>query len=222
VDTYNKFKDVISPSEISLDDGILLVQTARKAIEYYIKHNKTINPPEETPSKLLKPGMAFVTIDRILENARELRGCIGFLQPVSTLINTVINAAIAAATEDPRFPPLTEEELDKIVIEVSVLSLPTPIKEASDVTVGKHGIIIHRGWNSGTLLPQVPIEYCWDAETFLAEGCIKAGLEPDCWLDRKTKIYVYEAVVFYEEAPNGTIKMRNLVDEFTKKCGNIL
>ncbi|MEM1560849.1 MAG: AMMECR1 domain-containing protein, partial [Ignisphaera sp.] len=103
-----------------------------------------------------------------------------------------------------------------------VLSLPTPIKEASDVTVGKHGIIIHRGWNSGTLLPQVPIEYCWDAETFLAEGCIKAGLEPDCWLDRKTKIYVYEAVVFYEEAPNGTIKMRNLVDEFTKKCGNIL
>lgn len=223
MDVYSRFKDAITPSEISLDEGILLTLTARKAIENYIKYNQKIKPSENTPSKLFRPGMAFVTIDELLENNdKELRGCIGFLQPVSPLINTVINAAIAAATEDPRFPPLTKEELDKIVIEVSILSLPTPIKNVDDIVIGKHGIIVQRGWSSGTLLPQVPIEYCWDAETFIAEGCIKAGLEPDCWLDKKTKKYVYEAVVFYEESPRGPIKVRNLIDEFNRKCSHIV
>ncbi len=222
MNTSHRFKDVISPSEISLDDGILLTLMARRAIEQYVKYSQRIEPSKDIPPKLFRPGMAFVTIDRIQEdNSRELRGCIGFLQPVSPLINTVINAAIAAATEDPRFPPLTEEEINKIVVEVSILSLPTPIENISDIIIGKHGIIVHRGWNNGTLLPQVPIEYCWDNETFVAEGCIKAGLEPDCWLDKRTKIYVYEAVVFYEETPRGTIKMKNLVEEFSKRCSNI-
>jgi uncharacterized protein (TIGR00296 family) len=215
-----QFKDVVHPSDITLDEGVLLTSVARKAIEHYVKYGEIIKLSEDVPSKLLKPGMAFVTIDKLLENSvKELRGCIGFLQPMSSLINTVINAAIAAATEDPRFPPLSEKELDEVVIEVSILSLPIPIKSINDIIIGRHGIIIHRGWNSGTLLPQVPIEYCWDAETFVAEGCIKAGLEPDCWLDQKTKIYVYEAVIFYEESPRGIIKTRNLIEEFNKKCG---
>ncbi|MCS7111375.1 MAG: TIGR00296 family protein [Ignisphaera sp.] len=218
----HRFKDVISPSEISLDDGIILTSIARRAIEHYVKYGQTIDLPEGVPSKLLRPGMAFVTIDRVLKDNKELRGCIGFLQPVSPLINTVINAAIAAATEDPRFPPLTENEIDEVVVEVSILSLPQPIKNASSIIIGKHGIIIHRGWNTGTLLPQVPIEYCWDSETFAAEGCIKAGLEPDCWLDDRTNVYVYEALVFYEETPRGTIKIRNLAEEFSRRCGGIL
>jgi uncharacterized protein (TIGR00296 family) len=162
--------------------------------------------------------MAFVTIERY-SRSRELRGCIGFLQPVSPLINTVINAAIAAATEDPRFPPLTKEELGDIVIEVSVLSVPKPVKNINEIIIGKHGLFIYRGWHSGTLLPQVSIEYCWDRETFLAECCLKAGLDPDCWLDNKTRVYVYEARVFYEKTPRGEIDVRDLEKEFKEKCG---
>lgn len=222
VSTSHKLRDVVNPSEISLEEGILLTSIARRAIEHYVRYGKTIDLPEGVPSKLFRPGMAFVTIDRVSESSKELRGCIGFLQPVSPLINTVINAAIAAATEDPRFPPLSEDEIDKIVIEVSILSLPTPVKSVNNIVIGRHGIIVHRGWNTGTLLPQVPIDYCWDSETFIAEGCIKAGLEPDCWLDDKTKIYVYEALVFYEETPRGTIKIRNLVEEFNERCGATL
>uniref|UniRef100_A0A7C4BCW0 Protein ENV14_07620 n=1 Tax=Ignisphaera aggregans TaxID=334771 RepID=A0A7C4BCW0_9CREN len=205
---------------MSLDDGVYLVRLARRAIEEYISKNVKIEPDKGVDKKLLKNGMAFVTIDRVVgPQQKELRGCIGFLQPVSSLVRVVIESAIAAATEDPRFPPLRPDELNTIVIEVSVLSTPVPIKKPSDVIVGKHGIIVSRGWHTGTLLPQVPVEYCWDAETFLAEGCLKAGLEPDCWLDTKTRIFVYESKVFYEETPRGTVKERALEQEFKQRCG---
>jgi len=212
--------NIITPSEMSLDDGIYLVRLARRAIEEYVSKNIKIEPDKDVDKKLLKNGMAFVTIDRVVApQQKELRGCIGFLQPVSSLVKVVIESAIAAATEDPRFPPLRPDELNTIVIEVSVLSTPVPIKKPSDVIIGKHGIIVSRGGHTGTLLPQVPVEYCWDAETFLAEGCLKAGLEPDCWLDTKTRVFVYESKVFYEETPRGTVKERDLEQEFKQRCG---
>jgi len=211
----------IEPSELTYNDGLFLVKLARQAIEKYVAEGVKIEPPKDTPEKLTKPGMAFVTIERYGE-IKELRGCIGFLQPITPLVKTVINAAIAAATEDPRFPPLSKDELDNIVIEVSILSMPRQIKSINDIVVGKHGLIVSRGWYNGTLLPQVPIEYCWDRETFLAECCLKAGLDPDCWLDPRTRIYVYEAVIFYEEDPRSTIKMRNLLDEYKMKCAWLL
>ncbi|MDK6029292.1 TIGR00296 family protein [Ignisphaera sp. 4213-co] len=212
--------DVILPSELSIEDGVYLVRLARKAIEEYIKKGIKMEPDKLIDKKFMRRGMAFVTIERIVGTSeKELRGCIGFLQPISSLARIVIESAIAAATEDPRFPPLKEEELENIVIEVSILSPPMLTKNPmKDIIIGKHGIIISRGWNTGTLLPQVPIDYCWDVETFLAEGCLKAGLEPDCWYDNKTKIFIYEGRIFYEEKPYGDIKERDLASELSKKC----
>lgn len=208
---------VVKPSELEINDGIFLVKLARYAIEKYIIDGEKSDVPSDTPEKLRRPGIAFVTIERYSIN-RELRGCIGFLQPITSLAKTIINAAIAAATEDPRFSPLSKEELNDIVIEVSVLSMPKPVKNPSDIVIGKHGLIISRGWFSGTLLPQVPIDFCWNRETFLAECCLKAGLDPDCWLDQETKIYVYEARVFYEKTPRGEIEIRDLEKEYKDKC----
>lgn len=207
----------IEPGELALEEGAYLVKLARKAIERYINSGEVIELSIDIPEKLKRRGMAFVTIERFSKN-RELRGCIGFLQPITPLAKTVINAAIAAATEDPRFPPLSRDELNDIVVEVSVLSLPRPIKDVGEITIGKHGLVISRGLNSGTLLPQVPVEYCWDIETFLAESCLKAGLDPDCWLDPKTRIYVYEARVFYEKYPNGEIAVKDLEEEYKSRC----
>jgi len=216
------YSNIISLSELTLSDGTYLVQLARRAIEEYITKNIKIEPGKEVDKKLLKNGMAFVTVDRIVgPGQKELRGCIGFLQPVSPLVKVVIESAIAAATEDPRFPPLSPDELSAIVIEVSILSSPIPIKSPSDIVIGKHGIIVSRGWHSGTLLPQVPVEYCWDVETFLAEGCLKAGLGADCWLDKRTKIFIYEGRVFYEESPRGAVKERKLEEELKHKCSSI-
>lgn len=209
--------NAVELSELGLEDGIFLVKLARQAIESYIIDGITIEPPNNTPEKLRKPGMAFVTIERY-SRGRELRGCIGFLQPITSLAKAVINAAIAAATQDPRFPPLSRDELNDIVIEVSVLSLPKPIDNVNRIAIGKHGLIISRGWHSGTLLPQVPVDYCWDRETFLAECCMKANLEPDCWLDPRTRIYIYEAQVFYEKTPKGEITMRDLSTEYRNRC----
>jgi len=211
--------NAVEPAELMFEEGVFLVKIARKAIETYVTENTVIEPPSETLEKLKRPGMAFVTIERY-SRGKELRGCIGFLQPVSPLVKTVINAAIAAATEDPRFPPLTKEELDDIVVEVSILSIPKLVKNVDEIIVGKHGLLIYRGWRSGTLLPQVPIEYCWDRETFLAECCLKAGLDPDCWLDTRTRIYVYEARIFYEKTPRGEIVERDLNKEFRERCGD--
>lgn len=212
---------VVEPSEITLDEGIFLVKLARKAIETYITEGIIIEPPDDTPEKLRRPGMAFVTLESYSRN-RELRGCIGFLQPITPLVKTVINASIAAATEDPRFPPLSKSELKDIVIEVSILSTPKLIKNIDEIIIGKHGLLIYRGWYSGTLLPQVPVEYCWNRETFLAESCLKAGLDPDCWLDKKTRIYVYEARIFYEKSPMGEITVKDLENELKNKCGELL
>lgn len=212
--------NTVSPSELTLEDGTYLVRLARRAIEEYLSKNIKIEPDRNVDKKFLKNGMAFVTIDRVVgPQQKELRGCIGFLQPISPLIKVIIESAIAAATEDPRFPPLRPDELDTIVIEVSVLSTPIPVRRPSDIVIGKHGIIISRGWHTGTLLPQVPVEYCWDVETFLAEGCLKAGLEADCWLDKKTKIFVYDGRIFYEESPRGVVKERDLEQELRYRCG---
>ncbi len=210
---------IVEPSQLSLEEGAYLVRLARRAIEEYVRSKRRISVPEDAPEKLRARGMAFVTIERLSRGGKELRGCIGFLQPVSSLLKVVIDAAIAAAVEDPRFPPLDPSELDSIVIEVSVLSPPRTVRDPlREIVIGRHGIIITRGWSSGTLLPQVPVDYCWDTETFLAEGCLKAGLEADCWLDPRTKIAVYEAVVFYEKEPRGEIASRTLEEDYRERC----
>lgn len=170
-----------------------LLQLARQSITHYLKTGEKLEVEVDNPRLKEKRG-AFVT----LHVNGELRGCIGYPLPYKPLYQTINEVAVAAATEDYRFPPLSEEELDDLSIEISVLTLPRQIERPEEVIVGKHGIIISKGFHKGLLLPQVPLEYGWDLETYLNHGCLKAGLPPDEWR-RGVKIEVFEAQVFSED-----------------------
>ncbi|ASA76860.1 TIGR00296 family protein [Thermococcus sp. 5-4] len=196
--------------------GEFLVRLARRAIEEYFRNGRTIKPPEDTPPELWEKMGVFVTINkRHAPPQMALRGCIGFPLPVYPLVEATIKAAIYAAVDDPRFPPVRESELNDLVIEVSVLTPPEPIEGPPEerpkkIKVGRDGLIIEKGIYSGLLLPQVPIEWGWDEEEFLAQTCWKAGLPPDCWLDESTKVYRFTAEIFEEEKPGGPVKRKPL------------
>ncbi len=175
------------------EEQAFLLKVARQAIEHYLKTGEKIKVKVENPRLQQKQG-AFVT----LHVNGELRGCIGYPLPYKPLLETIMEVAIAAATEDYRFPPLSLEELDDLKIEISVLSLPRKVERPEEVVVGRHGIIISKGYHQGLLLPQVPLEYGWDLETYLSHGCLKAGLPPDEW-KRGVEIQVFEAQVFSED-----------------------
>jgi len=116
-----------------------------------------------------------------------------------------------SVTRDPRFPPLSEKELDKIVVEVSVLTKPELITAGKPedylkiVRLGEDGLVIEKGFNHGLLLPQVPVEWKWDVEQYLANLCMKAGLPPDTWLESGVRIYRFQSEIFTEKSPNGEI-----------------
>lgn len=135
----------------------------------------------------------------------ELNGCIGFPEPVVPLWEGVVKAAVGAAFEDPRFPPLQKEQFKKCRIELSVLTEPKLInaKKVEDyldaIEIGRDGLMIKDEFGSGLLLPQVPKEWNWDKEEFLRQTCRKAGLDPDCWQDMRRRIYKFQAQVFTEE-----------------------
>jgi len=170
----------------------LLLGLARQAIEYYLKTEKTLESNVE--DKVLKEERgAFVT----LKVDNELRGCIGYPLPYRPLYETVIEVAISASSQDYRFQPITQDELKDTKIEISVLSLPEPVDDVKKIEVGKHGIIISKSINKGLLLPQVPLEYNWDLETYLRHGCLKAGLDEDEWKKDAT-IETFTAQVFSE------------------------
>jgi len=177
---------------LSKEQQFFLLQLARKAIISYLERGK---PPKIIPDdKMLREKRgAFVT----LKVNDQLRGCIGYPLPIKPLYETIIDAAISAATQDFRFQSIEVEDLPKTGIEISVLGLPKPIKDTSEIEVGKHGIIISKGLNKGLLLPQVPTEYGWDRETYLNHGCLKAGLEQDAWR-KGVHIEVFSAQVFSE------------------------
>ena len=169
-----------------------LLRLARSAVTEFVARQAVITDPTQDP-KLLSPKGVFVT----LKKRGELRGCIGFIEPVAPLSQAVIRAAIYAAAEDPRFPPVGPGELKDLTFELSVLTPPVEITNCALVQVGRHGIVIARDGRKGVLLPQVPVENGWDRETFLQEGCLKAGLPPDAW-KKGAKVWVFEAIVFHE------------------------
>lgn len=181
------------PGFLKEDEKKFLLELARRSIVYFLKNRRLLETEVQNPKLNQKQG-AFVT----LKVNGELRGCIGYPLPYKPLYRTIIEMAVAAASEDYRFPPLTEEELQDLVIEISVLTLPRKIKSPEEVVVGKHGIIISKGLNKGLLLPQVPQEYGWNLETYLNHGCLKAGLPSDEWR-RGVNIEVFKAQVFSEE-----------------------
>lgn len=137
---------------------------------------------------------AFVTIHK----AGQLRGCIGYIEGVKTIPDTVSEMALAAAFRDPRFAPLSREEYDSIDLEISILSPIEEVNDINDIVVGRDGLIITQGSNRGLLLPQVATEYGWNRVTFLEQTCYKAGLSADAWKETATKIEKFSAQVFGE------------------------
>ncbi len=149
-------------------------------------------PAGEPTQRLLEPRAAFVT----LKLDGRLRGCLGIIEPRKPLRDTVAEMARAAATSDPRFYPLERDELPGVEIEISVLSALRTIRSATEIIVGKHGLVIERGARRGLLLPQVAEEAGWDAESFLEHACEKAGLAAGAWKDKSTRIFVFTTEVF--------------------------
>jgi len=186
-----------------LEEGEKLVRYARHVIENHVRGSKI----DEIDGFDEKAGV-FVTINKFPE--KELRGCIGIPEPVMPLKEAIKESAISAC-HDPRFPDLREEELDNIVIEVTVLTPPKlieakPSEYKNYIKVGRDGLIVEKGFYRGLLLPQVAVEYGWDEEDFLRHTCMKAGLMPDEWMDERTRIYTFQGEIFAEEEPHGKIK----------------
>jgi len=194
-------------TQLSDSDGVLLVKAARRAVTEFLSNGNRMKLESELEEKFSFNSGVFVT----LNNPDGLRGCIGFPMPEKKLSRAIVEGAIAAATEDPRFPSVKTNELNDIVFEVTVLTPPVEI-DVSDPTeylkkikVGRDGLIIRHSFSSGLLLPQVPVEYGWNVEEFLQHTCEKAGLSRDTWKNESVKIEKFEGIIFKEETPNGAI-----------------
>jgi uncharacterized protein (TIGR00296 family) len=179
------------------DEGSMAVRSARAAIEHAVAKRPKVSP-DLTPVFGDKRGV-FVTLTK----SGSLRGCIGFPYPVMPLGEAIVHAAGAAAQEDPRFPPVTKDELAAISLEVTILTVPEllegePAKRPAKVIVGKHGLIVRGMGTSGLLLPQVATDYGWNAKTFLDHTCMKAGLSERCWTSKNVEILIFEGQIFSE------------------------
>jgi len=199
-----------------MEEGKLLVRLARKAVEEYLKTGKTMPTPTDISAKLEEQCGVFVTLNSIRHEKKQLRGCIGFPYPTLPLARAVIESAINSATQDSRFHHVSLDELSYIVFEVSVLTPPQLVKVKtstdypSKIQVGQDGLIVEGGYSKGLLLPQVPVEWNWNEEEFLCQCCIKAGLSPDCWLLKGTKIYKFSCVIAQEVAPDGEVVVKDM------------
>jgi uncharacterized protein (TIGR00296 family) len=193
------------------NEGQIAVRMARQAIEAETKDQELGN--FNAPGSFKEKRGVFVTLSTYPDH--ELRGCIGYPEPVFSLGKAILQAA-EGACHDPRFPSLKGKELDDVVVEVSILTPPEEIKiddrkKLPDVVkVGVDGLIMENGPFRGLLLPQVPVEWEWNSTTFLEQTCIKAGLLPDMWLDRKTKVFRFQAEVFSESSPRGPVRRKEL------------
>jgi uncharacterized protein (TIGR00296 family) len=197
----------------TLNDGKILIDFARRNIETYLKKGRTIVIPEEIKNKYSNDFGVFVTLNVFKAVGNPLRGCIGYPEPIFPLFDAIHKASIKSATEDPRFPTVSIEEMDNIVIELSILTPPKLI-EVQDINeyltkivIGRDGLIIEKGWRKGLLLPQVPVDHGrnWDVRTYLEHTCLKAGLNLEAWKESGTKIYSFQGILFEEKEPNGEV-----------------
>lgn len=198
------------------EEGVFLVKLARRSVEEYLRRGVKVKPPEDTSETLWEKRGVFVTLNSVKHGVKKLRGCIGFPYPTHPLVEATIESAIEAAVGDPRFPPVRLKEMDEIAVEVSVLTKPELVEVADlrdlpgSIRIGVDGLIVERGFRRGLLLPQVPVEWGWDEEEFLSHACLKAGLSPDSWLLRGTRVYRFQAEIFEEEEPKGRVVRRRL------------
>ncbi len=192
---------------LSLEQGARLVKLVRKAIESKFSIVK-LKVSKDMKEEFSEHRGCFVT----LHKNGQLRGCIGFPEPVLPLYDAIRNGAESAAFKDPRFPPVEKGEMGEINLEVSVLTKPeridvrNPEDYLKHIEVGKDGLIVRSTFTSGLLLPQVATEYGWNALTFLQQTCVKANLKPDDWQDFDlVRVYKFQSQVFGESSPNGEI-----------------
>ncbi|MBI2083259.1 MAG: AmmeMemoRadiSam system protein A [Deltaproteobacteria bacterium] len=180
------------------EDKKELLQIARQTLELYLKGEKIPVMSSRSPMLGEKRG-AFVTLEKKLSAEKfQLRGCIGHLPADKPLIRVVQEMAIQAATGDPRFSPMTLEELGNVRIEISILSPFQVMHDISEIRIGEHGLLIEKGWKRGLLLPQVAEREGWDRETFLDYTCLKAGLSSGDWRSKEVVISLFSAEVFHE------------------------
>jgi uncharacterized protein (TIGR00296 family) len=202
--------------QLTLEDGKFLVNLARRAVTEYLENGKVLQVPKDVPPKLMEKCGVFVTLNRVHKGAKALRGCIGLPYPTTPLSQAVIEAALSAAIQDPRFARVALEELDNIVFEVSVLTPPERVEVEktteypSKIKVGRDGLIVEQSYCKGLLLPQVPVELKWGEEEFLCQCSMKAGLPPDSWLLKDSKVYKFQAIIFEESSPKGQITLKKI------------
>ena len=203
----------MTAEDYSLEEGRYLVLTARRTVESSLGIKSRGALPEPQRRFEEKRG-AFVTI-RTYPGA-DLRGCIGRPYPSERLADAVRNSAIDAAFSDPRFDPVSADELPNLTFEVSVLTQPSKVSVVSPkeyrekVVVGRDGVIVRWMRGSGLLLPQVPVEEKWDIDTYLSYACMKAGATPDLWLSGQIELSTFQAIVFEETAPAGPVRKLSL------------
>ncbi len=197
------------------EEGELAVRIAREALDAVVE-DRSMRSFVIPPSFEEKAG-AFVTLNLYpgKEPGQDLRGCIGYPEPFFPLLKSVVKAAEGSA-EDPRFPPVRPEELTKIVVEVSLLTPPQPIEVKKPkelpkhIAVGEDGLIVAQGPYRGLLLPQVAVDWGWDAAEFLSEACMKAGLLADAWFEPTTRVKKFQAEIFTEVEPRGAVVRHRL------------
>lgn len=197
---------------LTKQEGELAVSLARRAIEGCLKNGIKLMP-DNLPKVFSEKRGVFVTLS-IKRQSKELRGCIGRPYPVLPLGEAIIVSAINAARDDPRFNPVKPEELDNIIIEVTVLTIPKRINTKpkdlpEKIVIGRDGLIVATGMHSGLLLPQVAVEHGFDSAEFLCQTCMKAGLMPDAWFSG-AEVYSFEGQIFEETKPGGEVREKDI------------
>jgi uncharacterized protein len=201
------------PDDITIEEGTELVRLARTSVESYIKNRKIISSPVKSNKKL----GVFVTVYHLntKNSQKNLRGCIGYIIPLKNIYDSIIAAAINAATKDPRFSAVSERELDEVIFEVSVLTKPLLISvdnsdvSLSKIVIGRDGLILESAYGSGLFLPQVPVEQKWNVREYLTNLCYKAGAPFNTWLLPDSKLYTFHSIIFREKLPNREIYAEN-------------
>jgi hypothetical protein len=178
--------------------GNYLVELSKETIKYFLETGKTLVKPQDYPIELDEELGVFVTLNK----NNNLRGCIGYAEPIKPAIDATMDVAIAAAFNDPRFPQVSPDEFDKLDFEVTVLTKPELIVVAhpdqyfDEIEIGRDGLIIQKGYAKGLLLPQVATENAFDTEEFLEHTCMKAGISADSWMDESCDVFKFQGQIF--------------------------
>lgn len=202
--------------EITVQEGKELVRLARTCVESFVKNRKLVISANDSNKKF----GVFVTIYHLNKenNEKNLRGCIGYVLPSKDIYDSVIDAAINAATQDPRFIAVSEKELEEVIFEVSVLTKPFRIRvedtnlSLNKILIGRDGLMLESRYGSGLFLPQVPVEQNWNVRQYLTNLCYKAGAPSDAWLLPDSYLYTFRSYIFREKLPNSEIYAENFIE----------